>query len=274
MLIRISIEGVFICFIFVMIFVTAIHFYRKKKGKAKYSLFTKAILTFYFLLLMDTAILGFEVATGEMLQEIIKESREYSFFQFIPFYSIKTAFIEPGLWEFVVIQNVGNILLLFPLAYSMRILKDMSVKKVFITCLIIDIGIEFIQMMTNIITRIPSHMVDIDDIILNMTGVVLALLVAKVTYKFKDYFLDILFVYPDQRNTTHGKISKRSQIFLTMLIIYCGYLFIAWVISIMDFTSKPFLLMVLLAFTIIIILYFLIFIAPPFFSSKQKIKVK
>jgi hypothetical protein len=129
-------------------------------------------------------------------------------------------------------------------------------------------------MMTNIITRIPSHWVNIDDIILNMTGVVLALLVAKVTYKFKDYFLDILFVYPDQRNTTHGKISKRSQIFLTMLIIYCGYLFIAWVISIMDFTSKPFLLMVLLAFTIIIILYFLIFIAPPFFSSKQKIKVK
>jgi len=274
MLIRISIEGVFICFIFVMIFVTAIHFYRKKKGKAKYSLFTKAILTFYFLLLIDTAILGFEVATGEMLQEIIKESRGCSFFQFIPFYSIKTAFIEPGLWEFVVIQNVGNILLLFPLAYSMRILKDMSAKKVFITCLIIDIGIEFIQMMTNIITRIPGHMVDIDDIILNMTGVVLALLVAKVTYKFKDYFLDILFVYPDQRNTTHGKISKRSQIFLTMLIIYCGYLFIAWVISIMDFTSKPFLLMVLLAFTIIIILYFLIFIAPPFFSSKQKIKVK
>ncbi|WP_081345324.1 VanZ family protein [Kandleria vitulina] len=260
--------------IFVMIFVTAIHFYRKKKGKAKYSLFTKAILTFYFLLLIDTAILGFEVATGEMLQEIIKESSVYSFFQFIPFYSIKTAFIEPGLWEFVVIQNVGNILLLFPLAYSMRILKDMSVKKVFITCLIIDIGIEFIQMMTNIITRIASHMVDIDDIILNMTGVVLALLVAKVTYKFKDYFLDILFVYPDQRNTTHGIISKRSQIFLTMLIIYCGYLFIAWVISIMDFTSKPFLLMVLLAFTIIIILYFLIFIAPPFFSSKQKIKVK
>ncbi|WP_051550726.1 VanZ family protein [Kandleria vitulina] len=274
MLIRISIEGVFICFIFVMIFVTAIHFYRKKKGKAKYSLFTKAILTLYFLLLIDTAILGFEVATGEMLQEIIKESRGYSFFQFIPFYSIKTALSEPGLWEFVVIQNVGNILLLFPLAYSMRILKDMSVKKVFITCLIIDIGIEFTQMMTNIITRIPSHMVDIDDIILNMTGVVLALLVAKVTYKFKDYFLDILFVYPDQRNTTHGKISKRSQIFLTMLIIYCGYLFIAWVISIMDFTSKPFLLMVLLAFTIIIILYFLIFIAPPFFSSKQKIKVK
>ncbi|KRN47816.1 hypothetical protein IV49_GL001324 [Kandleria vitulina DSM 20405] len=257
-----------------MIFVTAIHFYRKKKGKAKYSLFTKAILTFYFLLLIDTAILGFEVATGEMLQEIIKESRGYSFFQFIPFYSIKTAFIEPQLWEFAVIQNVGNILLLFPLAYSMRILKDMSAKKVFITCLIVDIGIEFIQMMTNIITRIPSHMVDIDDIILNMTGVVLALLVAKVTYKFKDYFLDILFVYPDQRNTTHGKISKRSQIFLTMLIIYCGYLFIAWVISIMDFISKPFLLMVLLAFTIIIILYFLIFIAPQFFSSKQKIKVK
>ncbi|WP_413623371.1 VanZ family protein, partial [Kandleria vitulina] len=99
-------------------------------------------------------------------------------------------------------QNVGNILFLFPLAYSMRILKDMSAKKVFITCLIVDIGIEFIQMMTNIITRIPSHMVDIDDIILNMTGVVLALLVAKVTHKFKDYFLDILFVYPDQRNTT------------------------------------------------------------------------
>lgn len=272
MLIRISIEGVFICFIFVMIFVTAIHFYRKKKGKAKYSLFIKAILTFCFLLLSDTAILGFEVATGEMLQEIIKESRGYSFFQFIPFHSIKTVFIEPQLWEFAVIQNVGNILLLFPLAYSMRILKDMSAKKVFITCLIVDIGIEFIQMMTNIITRIPSHMADIDDIILNMTGVVLALLVAKVTYKFKDYFLDILFVYPDHRNTTHGKISKRSQIFLTMLIIYCGYLFIAWVISIMDFTSKPFLLMVLLAFTIIIILYFMIYIVLPFFSSKLKIK--
>ena len=84
-------------------------------------------------------------------------------------------------------------------------------------------------------------MVDIDDIILNMTGVVLALLVAKVTYKFKDYFLDILFVYPDHRNTTHGKISKRSQEILAMLILYFGYILIAWVVSIMEFSYEYFI---------------------------------
>ena len=272
MLIRISIEGVFICFIFVMIFVTAIHFYRKKKGKAKYSLFTKAIMTYYFLILFNTAIFGFEVATGEMLQDIIKESRGYSSFQFIPFFSIRSTYEGAGTWEYPTIQIIGSILFLFPLAYSMRILKDMSVKKVFITCLIVDIGIEFIQMMTNIITRIPSHMVDIDDIILNMTGVVLALLVAKVTYKFKDYFLDILFVYPDHRNTTHGKISKRSQEILAMLILYFGYILIAWVVSIMEFKYEYFLNILLFVFTVGIAVYFMIYLVLPFFSSKLKIK--
>nr|WP_274519218.1 VanZ family protein [Kandleria vitulina] len=163
-------------------------------------------------------------------------------------------------------------LLLFPLAYSMRILKDMSAKKVFITCLIINVGIEFIQMMTNIITRIPSHWVNIDDIILNMTGVVLALLVAKVTHKFKDYFLDILFVYPDQRNTTHGKISKRSQEILAMLILYFGYILIAWVVSIMEFKYEYFLNILLFVFTIGIVVYFMIYLVLPFFSSKLKIK--
>ena len=194
MLIRIPIAGLFLYFLFVMIFVGIIHFYRKKRGIVRYSLFTKAIMTFYFLLLFNTAILGIEVATGSRLQELIKEYRGYSFFQLIPFKSIRGLFAYAIMWKFAVIQTVGNILLLFPLAYGMRILKDMSTKKVFITCLIIDIGIEFTQMLTNLITRIPSHTVDIDDIILNMTGVVLALLFSKITYRFKDYFSDVLFV--------------------------------------------------------------------------------
>ncbi|SDL40871.1 VanZ like family protein [Kandleria vitulina] len=267
-----SIEGIFNCYVFLMIIVTAIHFYRKKKGIARYSLFTKAIMTYYFLILFNTAIFGFKVATGEMLQDIIKESRGYSSFQFIPFFSIRSTYEGAGTWEYPTIQIIGSILLLFPLAYSMRILKDMSAKKVFITCLIINVGIEFIQMMTNIITRIPSHWVNIDDIILNMTGVVLALLVAKVTYKFKDYFLDILFVYPDHRNTTHGKISKRSQEILAMLILYFGYILIAWVVSIMEFPYEYFLNILLFVFTIGIVVYFIISMVLPFFSSKLKIK--
>ena len=236
MLIRIPIAGLFLYFLFVMIFVGIIHFYRKKRGIVRYSLFTKAIMTFYFLLLFNTAILGIEVATGSRLQELIKQYRGYSFFQLIPFKSIRGLFAYAIMWKFAVIQTVGNILLLFPLAYGMRILKDMSTKKVFITCLIIDIGIEFTQMLTNLITRIPSHTVDIDDIILNMTGVVLALLFSKITYRFKDYFSDVLFV--------------------------------AWVVSTIDFASKEFLQILLLVFTIALALAFITLGVPVLFKSK------
>lgn len=269
MLIRVPIEGLFLYFLFVMIFVSIIHFYRKKRGIVRYSLFTKAIMTFYFLLLFNTAILGIEIATGDMLKEILAETRGVSFFQLIPFYSIKESLsIDPEMWEIPVIQLVGNILLLFPLAYGLRILRDMSAKKVFMTCLIIDIGIEFTQMMTNIITRIPSHEVDIDDIILNMFGVVLALLFAKITYRFKDYFSDILFVQKNNTGERQKKIDIKLQIFLSMAVLYLCFLFVAWVVVTIDFTSRELLQILLLVFTIVLGIAFITLVVPMLFKPK------
>ncbi|HAH76218.1 MAG TPA: hypothetical protein DCL62_08705, partial [Kandleria vitulina] len=69
-----------------------------------------------------------------------------------------------------------------------------------------------------------------------------------------------------------GKISKRSQEILAMLIVYFGYILIAWVVSIMEFKYEYFLNILLFVFTIGIVVYFIISMVLPFFSSKLKIK--
>ena len=64
------------------------------------------------------------------------------------------------------------------------------------------------------------------------------------------------------------KIDKKLQICLVMAVLYLCFLFVAWVVSTIDFASKEFLQILLLVFTIALALAFITLGVPVLFKSK------
>ena len=83
------------------------------------------------------------------------------------------------------IQLVGNLVLLMPLVFILKYLtkKSHSDKIILLVTICVSIAIECIQYVNVKITHFPSHAVDIDDLILNVLGSILALLLLKLLNK-------------------------------------------------------------------------------------------
>ena len=102
------------------------------------------------------------------------------YYQPVPFASIQTYFHGSG-----PIQLVGNIVLLAPLAVFAEIFSQQR-PKAWKTALVVSSGsllIEILQLAVNLATQYPARVTDIDDLILNAFGVVLALIVTRTLCK-------------------------------------------------------------------------------------------
>lgn len=147
-----------------------------KKKKTLYKISFFALVELYIFALVKVTIMPIF---------ILKKSYQSTFFenvgsdlgnkvQLIPFKTIYNNFII--LSTAGIIQNIGNILLLVPLAFIVAWLTKEKNNKVFVIAigLIASLGIETIQFVINAITKYPSHAVDVDDLILNYLGYIVA----------------------------------------------------------------------------------------------------
>ena len=99
---------------------------------------------------------------------------------YIPFATI-WEYISRGHIAMFLLQVAGNLLVTFPLPLVVwHYIPKQSIKSVCFISLIITALIEPVQLLINMILGGPSNIIDVDDLILNLAGCVLGLLLAVV----------------------------------------------------------------------------------------------
>lgn len=141
---------------------------RKRKGLKKILL--NYLVVFYALLLIKITLFPLEIDKfGDFETFNIR-----NFFQIIPFSTIKEMLNSPvGL-----IQIIGNILLLFPVPFIGRFIygeERINVRRTVFAGIIISVAIETLQMIEDVVTQCINRVFDVDDIILNITGVIIGI---------------------------------------------------------------------------------------------------
>lgn len=99
------------------------------------------------------------------------------YYQLSPFKTILKS-IEHDLW----IQVIGNFLLLLPIPVLYVVLKRKIVRfyKNFLIGLLLSLSIEIIQLGINYVTGYPNKVMDIDDVFLNVSGILMGWIISKV----------------------------------------------------------------------------------------------
>ena len=138
----------------------------------------------YALLVIKLTVFPIYIFDKESLDRTMENVGKYlAFYQLIPFASIKNYFHGSG-----IVQLAGNIVLLSPLAVFIEIFLQQRPKawKVALGVSSVSILIELMQLAINLATQYPSRVTDIDDLILNTTGVVVALVFTRAICKIKN----------------------------------------------------------------------------------------
>ena len=107
------------------------------------------------------------------------ERLEYSQANLIPFKQITDYIVNKNF-----ISLFGNMLIIFPLPILLYINK-FSMRKISIFSLLIAIAIEPLQYILNLVTQYPNRIIDIDDTILRVIGVIFALIIIFIINKHR-----------------------------------------------------------------------------------------
>lgn len=79
-------------------------------------------------------------------------------------------------------QAMGNVMLLFPLGIYVGVMKPkLSFGRMFCVGLLTSVMIESVQLFLDIVFIYPNHFMDVTDVILNVSGFVLAYFISKTT---------------------------------------------------------------------------------------------
>ena len=137
----------------------------------------------YVLLLIKVVFLPIRIVSDQTNFAIWEENTGNSL-QLVPFKTIIRSF-SIGEWK---MQVLGNILLLLPVPIFMKLQntkKTYSNKKLFLVGLALSFAIEVIQFCINILTGVTEKISDIDDLLLNLCGVLVGIILAKYATKLK-----------------------------------------------------------------------------------------
>ena len=135
----------------------------------------------YILLVMKITVFPIHIFSKEELERCREGLGAYFvYYQLIPFASIQNYFQGSG-----IIQLTGNVALLFPMAVFAEIFLRQRPKawKVALGVTAVSFLIEMMQLIVSLMTQYPSRVVDVDDLILNTTGIVIALLLTRAAGK-------------------------------------------------------------------------------------------
>ena len=153
---------------------------KNKHNNEKHTLNYYLFYIFYAMVLVDVVVLPITIVYGaspEEIQSMIGDS--WRNIQLIPFESIRYEMTYQWGW----VQIFGNFILLIPFAVWQLFKEGRSAVKVLLISASLSIVIELQQLLNNYLTKYPSHAIDIDDVILNVTGVIAAILFYKYVWK-------------------------------------------------------------------------------------------
>lgn len=149
--------------------------WKKRNFKTRY--WVIAAFVCYVLMVIELTLFPIHIYNAETLEAIRKGSGKYFvFYQIVPFASIKNYF-QAATW----IQLVGNMVLLAPLAVFLEVFLRQRVKawKVVVMAASASFLIEILQLAENYITGYPERVADVDDLLLNIAGVALTILLTR-----------------------------------------------------------------------------------------------
>ena len=172
-----------ITFLVVYIFLLLLSFIivKLRKDREHYFLYYMFIIFYYQLLFKVTMLPIIIFKPGELEQFRIATGGNINVLRTLPLKTItENLSSRTGL-----IQLVGNLVLLMPLVFILKYLtkKSHSDKIILLVTICVSIAIECIQYVNVKITHFPSHAVDIDDLILNVFGSIIALVLLKLLNK-------------------------------------------------------------------------------------------
>jgi glycopeptide antibiotics resistance protein len=158
--------------------IIAFFIYRKKNTSCTF--FFVCLFIIYILFLIRITILPITILDEAQLNRIHSSSEKYiQYYQIIPFKTI----LNVGSYNFFR-QVICNILMFIPLPIFVKIAKkEMKGWKIILIGILISLSIELIQLFTNIITRYPTHVCDIDDLILNSMGTIIGYIIIIILNK-------------------------------------------------------------------------------------------
>ena len=155
--------------------------WRRNHWKFRYWLIP--IFLCYTLLLLQLTVFPIRIFDKENLDKIWQGAGKYFvFYQLIPFASIKNYFLGSAL-----VQLVGNIVLLSPLAVFSEIFLRQRPKAwiVVLGVSAVSLLIEITQLVINLTTQYPNRVADVDDLILNILGIVISVIITRGISKSK-----------------------------------------------------------------------------------------
>lgn len=173
--------------------ITLVEYIIWKRRNRTISFWGIMIVTLYILLLFKVTICPIIFLREDSRQEFMTYvGSYYSCYQLIPFKTIINSF-KTNTWF---LQVIGNILLLspIPILYSLLRKKMPSIKILILMGASISLIIELTQLVINIACDFPSHVVDIDDFILNTIGVTISSVILYLVHK-NDYFIKVKQIF-------------------------------------------------------------------------------
>lgn len=153
--------------------------WKKRDWKCRFWL----ILAFlcYVLVLSGMTLFPIYIFDEEMLSSFRRAAGKYfTFYQLVPFASIRNYF-STGAY----IQILGNLALLSPMVLFFEIFERQKAKawQVALAGSGVSLLIEIIQLSCNLITGYPGRIADVDDLLLNVIGVVLTTIILRYIAK-------------------------------------------------------------------------------------------
>lgn len=160
------------CISFFVISVIGYIVYVKKNLKIQYWIIP--VFVIYLLYLLKVTLFPIFIFDQETLEKIREGAENYLiFYQIKPFASIVNYFREGAM-----LQLVGNLVLLLPMVCFVEIFTKgkWKMKSMILFVSAFSFLIEILQLIINYGTGHPSRVADVDDLILNVTGIVITTL--------------------------------------------------------------------------------------------------
>lgn len=151
------------------------------------------MISLYAMILFKITVCPIVIIKAQNRQEFINMvGNQLQYFQPVPFKTVlSTMHSSSGRF-----QIIGNIFLLFPVPILCALVGEkINIAKWIIVGGVMSLCIEIVQLIINLLFIYPSHVADVDDLILNITGIICASLIMTVFYhkdifrKLKSYFV-------------------------------------------------------------------------------------
>ena len=167
------------CILFFVISVIGYIFYKKRNAKIHSWIIPVFII--YLLYLLKVTLFPIFIFDQETLEKVKEGVENYLvFYQLKPFASIVNYFREGAM-----IQLIGNVILLSPLVVFGEIVTrgKWRITRMILLVSSVSLLIELLQLVINYSTGYPYRVADVDDLILNVTGVIITMFVLRAAKK-------------------------------------------------------------------------------------------